>query len=55
MDDWPKSKGNLFYNDLEIKLLIDEEEAKADYKKSGSLKKTTSYRWNQLLFTNILR
>jgi hypothetical protein len=32
---------SVLYNDLEIKLLIDEEEAKADYKSRALVKKTT--------------
>jgi acyl-homoserine lactone acylase PvdQ len=46
IENWDVSeiKGqSVLYNDLEIRLLIDVDEAKADYKKSSLVKKLNSY------------
>jgi hypothetical protein len=48
---------SLFYNDLEIKLLIDTKDAKADYKKAAPWLKIIKQlcRWHQLLLVQTPR
>jgi hypothetical protein len=56
IDTGRNQRESVLYNDLEIKLLIDEEEAKQIIKKAAPwLKLLLKLRWASILFANILK